>query len=62
MIKRKLNLVCPNGHRFYARHPEAWEGKTCGRAAPDATARERGCQARLRILAVVPATNHRKES
>ena len=45
MIKRKLNLVCGEGHRFFAPNPEAWAGKTCGKAEDDA--RKHGCQKRL---------------
>ena len=50
MIRRKLNLACRIGHRFYAPNPEAWVGKTCGRARIDAGPREHGCQERLLLL------------
>lgn len=44
MIVSKLNLVCGDGHWFYAPNPEYWNGRECDKSG------HKTCNKKLQIV------------
>jgi hypothetical protein len=47
MIRAKLNLICPRGHRHYSPTPKAFVGRGCSASKPNDTKK---CELTLRLL------------